>query len=217
MTCRGLGVLTVSGRVASHAMTAVTIPTTDPSCVRGSKTCDIRNEGLILMAKRHQHKPVVPGSHAARKLPMGHGDTKLQRHVESSQVRVALSHATRKIVNRVLGGGNSTQNSRHARFGYGPGFQGATRHESAADRGKYGRVKEGTEVFIIWTVDKNGGGSLERERTLAELLASLPGVCQRPDYALTGDASWWDFIRLAALSMPRMRFRQSRPNGASAR
>lgn len=37
MTCRGLGVLTVSGRVASHAMTAVTIPATDPSCVRGSK------------------------------------------------------------------------------------------------------------------------------------------------------------------------------------
>jgi hypothetical protein len=77
-------------------------------------------------------------------------------------------------VNRILGCGDSAQNSRHARLGHGPGFQGATRHESAADSGKHGRVKEGTEVFIIWTIDKNGSGSVERERTLAELLASLP-------------------------------------------
>ena len=94
MTCRGLGVLTVSGRVASQAITcghdsrhgSIVHPRIEPR--------DIRNESPILMSKRHQYKPVVPDGGAARQMPVGHCDTEFQRHVESGKVRIAFSPAT---------------------------------------------------------------------------------------------------------------------------
>jgi len=58
------------------------------------ETRDVRNEGLILMAKRHEYKPVVPGCGPAGQMPVGHGDAKLQGHIESSQVCIAFPSAT---------------------------------------------------------------------------------------------------------------------------
>jgi hypothetical protein len=60
-------------------------------------------------------------------------------------------------VNRVLGLADGSQNSSYARLRHGPGFQSAARHESTADSGKHDRIEEGAEIFVIWTIDENGG------------------------------------------------------------
>jgi beta-lactamase class D len=88
-------------------------------------------------------------------MPVSHGDTKLQRHIEPSQIRIAFPSATRKIVNRVFGLDDGAQNASHARLRHGPGFQSAARHESTADRGKHNRVEEGAEFFVVRTIDEN--------------------------------------------------------------
>ncbi|MGA3040370.1 MAG: hypothetical protein ABSF54_06205 [Bryobacteraceae bacterium] len=77
-------------------------------------------------------------------------------------------------MNRILGLDDSPQNSSHARFRDGPGFQSATRHESTADSGEHDRIEHGAEIFVIRTIDENGGCPIECERTLAKVLASLP-------------------------------------------
>jgi len=121
------------------------------------ETRDVRDESLILMPERYEYKPVVPARGPTRQLPMCHGDSKLQRHIESSQVRIAFPSATRKIVNRVLGLDDSSQNSSHTRLRNGPGFQSAARHESTAHGGKHHRVEQGAEILVIRTIDENGG------------------------------------------------------------
>jgi hypothetical protein len=119
------------------------------------ETRDVRNESLILMAERYECKPVVSDRGTAREMPVSHGDTKLQRHIEPSQIRIAFPSATRKIVNRVFGLDDGAQNASHARLRHGPGFQSAARHESTADRGKHNRVEEGAEFFVVRTIDEN--------------------------------------------------------------
>jgi hypothetical protein len=119
------------------------------------ETRDVRNESLILMAERYECKPVVSDRGTAREMPVGHGDTKFQRHIEPRQIRIAFPSATRKIVNRVFGLDDGAQNASHTRLRHGPGFQRAARHESTTDRGKHNRVEEGAESFVIRTIDEN--------------------------------------------------------------
>jgi hypothetical protein len=74
----------------------------------------------------------------------------------------------------------SLHHSHYTGFRDGPRFQCAARHESTADSGKHNRIKERTKLFVIRSINENGGCSIERERTVTEMLASVPCGWQFP-------------------------------------